>query len=313
MTATSDVDPLTYRYKRSSQRGSWFLVASIFLHVFGFLLWQSLPPLSLFNIFKHPQPVKSIELVELPEKWRTVGKKNGVVDAMTPHKMPLSSLSAAKTSESIMPRSMPQSQPEPRQPLAPQQLLHPGATNWAELAKAQARQSQKITGAQELRPQIKLLKDMVSTDLSKLGQISRGELGKIGQSGLGIQFEIPEGVDLDELNQSEALLYSFRARIEDLYLSSIFRTYQNYLLKNPHIVERLQGLQGKIVLTGKVNYNSQGNKIELSWPQLSSNEDLNTFFAEVIKGLESLPNPPKFLFKKSPYFALNYTLFIKGQ
>lgn len=276
-----------------------FLSGSLFLHLFVVLLWNFLSPLPRFFDSSRNGPLQSIELVELPEQWKTVGKKEGKKGAVTPRQMAF---------KSIAPTIIP-----------PQKLIPPELSNntkWSDLSVTSGNQTatkglSKIQTGLISAP-VKSLKEMAATDLSKLGQLARGDLGQIGKSGLSIQFEIPEGVDIDELNQSEMLLYAFRQRIEELYLSSLFRAYQDYVLKNPHILAKLQAVAGDSVLTGKISYDSDGEKIRLAFPSVSSSQDLNGFFEEVLRGVEKIPNPPGILFKKNESFSLAYSLFIKN-
>jgi ubiquitin-protein ligase len=124
-----------------------------------------------------------------------------------------------------------------------------------------------------------------------------------------IQMVVPEGVKLDELNKLELMLYSFQKRSALKYINTLFKEINDFERKNPHL--KFPFTKGDQKLYGKVVYDKNGNVVQIKMLKWSDVQKLQNLFLNVLKGMNSLPNPPEPLVKNDK-FEIIYGVTIKG-
>lgn len=127
---------------------------------------------------------------------------------------------------------------------------------------------------------------------------------------VALNFEVPNGKNADELNDSQLKLYGFLRRGAIKYVNSISSEIKDFELKNPHLQFPL--VETKQTLTGRLVYDNQGNLKQIKMVRWSNNDKLQGFFENVLKRLENLQNPPKELWAESGEFTVFVTLQING-
>ena len=127
---------------------------------------------------------------------------------------------------------------------------------------------------------------------------------------VALNFEIPEGKDKSELNESQLKLYGFLRRGAMKYVNSLSAEITQFELQNPHL--RFPLIDYKQTLTGRLVYDNQGNLKQIKMVRWSNNDKLQGFFENVLKRLENLQNPPKELWVENGEFTVFVTLQING-
>lgn len=143
--------------------------------------------------------------------------------------------------------------------------------------------------------------------MSQMGtDSSRAEVLK--RTGFNLHFEPPEGVSEDELNSVEKIFYSFQKRTFTTYVQSFLSTYQQKIINRPQIRTALK--TEKHLLTGKIDFDKEGNIMRIKILRSSQSDEIHELFEETLKGIRSLPNPPKDLIEKREQFTIYYQLHI---
>jgi hypothetical protein len=127
---------------------------------------------------------------------------------------------------------------------------------------------------------------------------------------VALNFEVPEGKDATELNESQLKLYGFLRRGAMKYVNSLSAEIEQFELQNPHLHFPL--IDYKQTLTGRLVYDNQGNLKQIKMVRWSNNDKLQGFFESVLKRLENLQNPPKELWAETGEFTVFVTLQING-
>lgn len=135
---------------------------------------------------------------------------------------------------------------------------------------------------------------------------SRAEVLK--RTGFNLHFEPPEGVSEDELNSVEKIFYSFQKRTFTTYVQSFLSTYQQKIINKPQIRAALK--TERHLLTGKIDFDKEGNIMRIKILRSSPSDEIHELFEETLKGIRSLPNPPKDLVEKREQFTIYYQLHI---
>lgn len=136
----------------------------------------------------------------------------------------------------------------------------------------------------------------------------RESMSKYKTSDVGVNLELPKGVKLDELNEEELMFYSFQKRTAMKYISSFFSKLQEFERQNPHLEFPLT--KSKTRMSGKIIYDKNGNIVRIKILEWTKPQRLQDFFVDVLKDLDSLPNPPKLLIDENDEFAIVYSLLI---
>lgn len=127
---------------------------------------------------------------------------------------------------------------------------------------------------------------------------------------VALNFELPEGKNPDELNESQMRLYGFIRRGAMKYVNSISAEIKQFELRNPHL--QFPIVENKQILTGRLVYDNEGNLKQIKMVRWSNNDKLQGFFENVLKRLENLQNPPKELWVENGEFTVFVTLQING-
>lgn len=121
-----------------------------------------------------------------------------------------------------------------------------------------------------------------------------------------ITVDTPEGVSADKLNSQEMIFYSFHKRVFEAYISSIFKAYENFKMKNPHL--NLSQM-GKQTLRARIQYDDQGNIRIIKNLEISQNGKIQEFFESILEG-NRIPNPPRNILNKEAQFSLEFQLIL---
>lgn len=131
----------------------------------------------------------------------------------------------------------------------------------------------------------------------------------LSKSNVNMQVEVPEGVAADELNEYELMFYGFQKRMMEKYLGSIMLQVREYERKFPH---KSLIPNGRHIMTGRVTFDSSGNIKQIKMVRWTQAEGLQSLFEDVLKSMDSVPNPPKKLWNKDGDFVVFYNLTVNN-
>lgn len=132
----------------------------------------------------------------------------------------------------------------------------------------------------------------------------------LANSNIDVKMEVPEGVDISELNEYELQFYSFQKRTATSYISSFYKNLDRFVTQNPQV--RFPLSSGRETMTGRVTFDRDGNIKQIKMIRWSNSDKMQDFFQDVLEGINRLPNPPKALVKETGQFNIYYTLIING-
>lgn len=156
-----------------------------------------------------------------------------------------------------------------------------------------------------------VVQNVFNDSLSKYGPRNFSATSKFAKgSNLGIHFEVPEGVDISELNESEMVFYSFKKRIAQTFINTLFNVYDKFSLSNPHVHLPVAGVEE--TLTGQLTFDHLGKIDEVKIMKGSDDSKTQEFFEEVLDNVRGLPNPPKALINSSQKFVVYFSLVMNG-
>lgn len=147
------------------------------------------------------------------------------------------------------------------------------------------------------------------TSTQVAGQATIANSPILSKSNVNMQVEVPEGVAEDELNEYELMFYGFQKRMMEKYLGSIMLQVREYERRYPH---KSLIPDGKHVMTGRVTFDSSGNIKQIKMVRWSQAEGLQSLFEDVLKSMDSVPNPPKKLWNKEGDFVVFYNLTVNN-
>ena len=220
-----------------------------------------------------PRPPIRLEMIS-PEKlkeYRSVGIKNG--------------------SQYF---SLPVAPATPRPPSLSLQSLSPTASTQSIVTPPPLKRAE--TG----KPSTKNLK------ISPNNSIAASFLRK---TNLSIQFEPPEGVSEDELNDAEKTFWSFKKRAYRTYVTSLLSTYRQSLKNQPQIKNTLRKIRNHVV-AGKMVFDEKGNVLRIKIVRPSEHDDIQFLFEQSLRNIHKIPNPPKGLLADNGELTLYYQLVI---
>ncbi|MBF0312209.1 MAG: hypothetical protein HQK50_02625 [Oligoflexia bacterium] len=122
---------------------------------------------------------------------------------------------------------------------------------------------------------------------------------------LDIRVEVPEGVDLDKLNEIELKFYGFNLRVFRSYVSAIYHAYEDFKLASPHVNFAQMSRQS---LLASVTYNVNGGIEHISFIRSASDDRLQAMFQRALEN-NSVQNPPKEIVENGR-FQLRYELVV---
>lgn len=140
---------------------------------------------------------------------------------------------------------------------------------------------------------------------SPMSNIPMNAQKALSKSDINISLEVPKGIPEDELNKYELVFYSFQKRTVMAYISSFFNELNQFELENPHL--NFPMIKEPEQVAGRITYDENGDILKIDTLKWSDVDKLQSFFMEVLKNMNSLPNPPKELIKDGK-FAINFVL-----
>lgn len=139
---------------------------------------------------------------------------------------------------------------------------------------------------------------------------SSGEYANaFGDSNVLVELEVPQGVPEDELNKYELVFYSFRKRTALNYVNSFYTELTDFQRSHPHL--RFPVTPEKDSMTGRITYDEEGNIVRIKMLKWTNEKKLQDFFLQVLKNMNSLPNPPEIIIKDGE-FHVYYSLTVNG-
>lgn len=139
---------------------------------------------------------------------------------------------------------------------------------------------------------------------------STGEYERaFGQSDVMVELEMPDGVPEDELNKAELVFYSFRKRTALNYVNSFYTELTDFNTQNPHL--NFPMTENTESMTGRITYDKDGNIVRIKMLRWTDKDKLQQFFLQVLKNMNSLPNPPEIIIKDGE-FHVYYSLTVNG-
>ncbi|MBC76459.1 MAG: hypothetical protein CME64_10635 [Halobacteriovoraceae bacterium] len=137
-----------------------------------------------------------------------------------------------------------------------------------------------------------------------------GEYAKaFGESDVMVEMEVPKGVPEDELNKYELVFYSFRKRTALNYINAFYNELNDFQRANPHL--RFPLTEDKESMTGRITYDEKGDIVRIKMLRWTNKKKLQDFFLQVLKNMNTLPNPPEIIIKDGE-FHVYYSLTVNG-
>ncbi len=137
---------------------------------------------------------------------------------------------------------------------------------------------------------------------------SAQQLAKLDDTNVLFDLEVPKGVKEDELNEHELVFYSFRKRTAIAYVNSFQKNLNIFETQNPHLQFPLT--KGPETISGKITYDKNGDILRIETLKYTQIQKLQNFFMEVLKDMNSIPNPPKEIINSNDQFVINFILSI---
>jgi len=160
----------------------------------------------------------------------------------------------------------------------------------------------KSSQAFRLQKQQQVLQQQVLKEVSS--STAASEL--LQNKGFNVQFETPEGIEEDELNTVEKMLYGFQKRMFQTYVNSFLMNFNNQIADRPYIKEAIN--KDRHLLKGRVVFDKDGNIMSIKIFKSSQNDDVHKLFEDTLRGMKALPNPPQVMVKGKEKFTIYYTL-----
>lgn len=267
------------------------LITVLFLHLLTLAL-NTLPELKKIADREAPTPLK-IRQIKNTQKTQGLLK----TDLYLPEKK--SALSDNKPPASKSPLSFKDlSIPKVKETVAPQKVTaRPGTRP----------ETPKAINAISLKGQ--KFKEMAEGTPSGSIAVNRSNFGGAGINDAVVSMEVPDGVEIDELNKYELMFYSFQRRTALNYANSIMKNLNKFSRENPHYKF---DQNSSIVMTARLTYDELGNVKQIKMIRWTHVDKVQNFFEDVVKGIDQLHNPPKALWEKSGEFSMFFTLEING-
>lgn len=127
----------------------------------------------------------------------------------------------------------------------------------------------------------------------------------INNSDVNMQFHPPKGVKEDQLNKLEQIIYSFQKRVGSKYYNSFLLELLDFRSKN---IKQQFPTENREYVSGRITFDSNGDIVRINTLQWSENPQFQTFFMDLLKRIDSIPNPPKLLLSKNQTFDITFTL-----
>lgn len=258
---------------------------------------------------------------------RTVGKKNGtsknmaaLLDQPKPE-MRKGMPDAPKMAESQKKATIAPKAPDaPKKPLSLADLQDPKAGEPAVNAKKVERPGTRPQVAKTAMEKIKTLQGVSLKGGSEMQKFAAAESAaalsgdprakSLQNTDVLVNLEVPEGVDPDELNQYELMFYGFQRRTAIGYINTFYKHLDKFQRENPH--KNFPLTETKQTMTGRITYDEKGNVKQIKMIRWSNVSELEGFFEDVLKDMDTLHNPPQALWERNKEFSIFFTLVING-
>lgn len=133
----------------------------------------------------------------------------------------------------------------------------------------------------------------------------------LDSKGFNMEFGLPEGLNEDDLNSKELIYFAFLRRNFLKYLTTFLTTHNKLVISRPSLTYALK--TGPHLLTARAIYDDQGNMVSFKILKSSLNNDIHQLFEETVKGMRTIPNPPRdFVKGRDKEFSVYYQLQING-
>lgn len=276
------------------KRFGLFLGCSLLLHLLTFISFNSLESLLSNDFLK-------LDNSRRPLKIHTLGiKRNKPVDNSI-------YLKPQVAKPSIQPRGQRSSQGKElsfKDLTIPQEAIKAPTSVAQQTSRPGSMPKTTAPALQGLRFNNQELKKMAQESYSGNSQI-------FGSDKISLKYEVPDGKNLDELNEAELRLYSFLKRGAKNYATSVAAELHDFQLKYPHL--HFPMTDDKHVMTGRMTYDKNGNLKQIKMIRWTNNDKLQQFFENVLKRMEIMQNPPKELWaENNDEFTIFMTLQING-
>ena len=106
----------------------------------------------------------------------------------------------------------------------------------------------------------------------------------------------------------ELVFYSFRKRTAIAYVNSFRKNLNIFETKNAHLQFPLT--KQKETIAGKLTYDKNGDILRIETLKYTQIKKLQDFFMDVLKDMNTLPNPPKEIINSNDQFVVNFILSI---
>ncbi len=256
-------------------------------------------------------PARPIQLTELPLKARqirTLGVKNGSrknsvlvtpKEAPSRPRLPIDPFKAAA--------AMNQPQLRPTAPVP--QRTAPGLRSTPTPGQNPYRRPAPRASALEQLARSARPVQEVATTVQTGGQAQLVNSPTLSKTAINMQVEVPEGVAADELNEYELMFYGFQKRMMEKYLAAIMVQVRHYERTHP---QRSLVPEGRHIMTGRVTFDTKGNIKQIKMVRWSQAQGLQNMFEDVLKAMDSVPNPPRQLWEKQGEFTVFYNLTVNN-
>ncbi len=131
----------------------------------------------------------------------------------------------------------------------------------------------------------------------------------MAKSDFQISLDLPKGVKLNQLNKKELKFYGFQQRTISSYISSVYKAFNQFSMKNPHI--NLTRDSDTHKMTGRVQFDKSGNINAIKIIKYSNQKKIREFFIDVLEGIH-IPNPPTMILNEDDKFAYYFTLILNS-
>lgn len=132
----------------------------------------------------------------------------------------------------------------------------------------------------------------------------------LSQSDILVNLEVPEGVELDELNKYELMFYGFQRRTAMNYINAFYKNLDKFQRENPHL--KFPMTESKQVMTGRMTFDDEGNVKQIKMIRWTNVDRLQGFFESVLKEMDTLHNPPQALWEKTGEFSIFFSFVVNG-
>ncbi len=296
------------KYYSQEKRLLLLVIVSTAIHLGLLTTWKKFKTIQTTNFSTQLPPKKSFDVKQISQqelkklkKFRTWGVKNGKKE----WSIPLVNKKRPKASGDKPRSKRPQMDAIDFSKLAVKEVVPPGPNISSRTTKE--RPSPELLAA---RRQAYYKKQILKQKVVRESNLRAIDPRVAANADFDLQFDLPEGTTLDELNSSEKKFFSFQKRTFTTYVHSFISTYQSEILSHPQIKYHMN--QGNHLLTGRIIFDKEGNIISVKIIKSSPSDEIHNLFEKTLIGIHKLPNPPLELVGDREEFAIYYVFKVGG-